>query len=85
VKLTRGFKFAPVAWATTVLTLLNAALAANEIFDVIPDRVMPYVLFADAALAALLGRAVYNRVTPVAAPHDDAGNPLVPAKVRSVS
>ena len=82
--LSRGFRFAPVACASTALALLNALLGVNEIFHVIPDAAMPYVLFADALLAAILGRAVYNRVTPTAAPHDDAGNALVPARNRII-
>lgn len=78
----KPFRFAPVAWASTALVLINAALGANELpgAHVIPERVMPYVLFADALLAAILGRAAHARVTPLADPRDNDGEPLHPIR-----
>lgn len=74
----KSFKFEPVRWATTALAILGALIGANDQFDVLPVGVTPYLNYAAAVLAILLGVAVRNRTTALAAPRDDAGVPLVP-------
>lgn len=74
------FKLKPVAWATGLLSALSILLALNDVYNVVPERWQPYLLTAVAILTAFLGKAVHNRTTPVAAPKDDAGVPLVPIR-----
>jgi hypothetical protein len=75
----KSFRFEPVRWATTALAILGALIGANDQFDILPVGVTPYLNYAAAVLAILLGVAVRNRVTPLAAPRDSAGVGLVPA------
>lgn len=75
----KGFKFEPVAWAGSALSLLVAVEAVNEGAHLLPDTWTPWMLGAIAVLGALLTPAVRNRVTPTAAPRDDAGVRLVRA------
>jgi hypothetical protein len=79
----KSFRFEPVRWATGTLTVVTALITANELVHVIPDAATPYLLGAEIVLAVLLGKVVRDRVTPTAAPRDDAGNPLVLASMRS--
>jgi hypothetical protein len=74
----KTFKLEPVRWATWLLTLLIAVETVNEGAHLLPGSWTPYLLSAIALLTLLLGGAVRNRVTPTAAPKDDAGVPLVP-------
>lgn len=73
----KTFGLEPVRWASALLTLLIAVEAVNEGAHLLPDSWTPYLLAAIALLTLLLGGAVRNRVTPTAAPRDDAGVPLV--------
>lgn len=72
------FKFKPVAWMTTILGVLTALVTLEATVHVVPDAVMPYVLGAITVLTAILGVVVHGKVTPLAAPKDDGGRPLVP-------
>lgn len=63
---------------TWLLGVLVALEAANETFNVLPAAWTPYLLGAIAVLTAILGRLARARTTALAAPQDDAGNPLVP-------
>lgn len=74
----KGFKFAPVAWMTMTLGVLTAVEAVNETLRLLPSSWTPYLVGAITVLTAVLGRLAYDRVTPTAAPKDDAGNALVP-------
>lgn len=74
----KSFKLEPVRWATALLTLLIAVETVNEGAHLLPGSWTPYLLAAIGLLTLLLGGAVRNRVTPTAAPVDDAGVPLVP-------
>lgn len=74
-----GFKFEPVRWASWLLAALIAVETVNESADLLPGSWTPYLLGAIALLTLLLGGAVRNRVTPTAAPKDDAGVRLVRA------
>lgn len=87
----KGFKLEPVRWATWTLALLTAVLGANELVDqlggadVIPSAAVPYLLFAEAALALVLGKAVRDRVTPLARPRGVTGVPLVPKTAKGAT
>lgn len=81
----KGFRFEPVRWMTIALAALTALIGANELVhdltgnDIVPAGLTPYLLGAEALLALLLGKAVRDRVTPLAAPNGgDAIGPLVP-------
>lgn len=75
----RSWKLQPVAYMTTILTILTAVETVNETSaHFIPDRYNVYVLGAIGVLTVVLGVLTRNRVTPTAAPKDDAGTPLVP-------
>lgn len=74
----KSFRFEPVRWASWLLTLLIAVETVNEAADLLPASWTPYLLGAIAVLTLLLGGAVRNRVTALAAPRDSAGVPLVP-------
>lgn len=75
----KSFKLEPVRWATVTLAVLAAIIGANDQFDVLPVGVTPYLNYAAAVLALLLGSAARDRTTPTAAPKDDAGVRLVRA------
>ena len=74
----KSFRFEPVRYATGALALLTALIAVNETVHVIPGAATPYLLAAEAVLALLLGKAVRDRVTPLAHPQDNGERPLVP-------
>lgn len=74
----KGFKFEPVKWMTWLLGALVALEAVNEAANVLPAAWSPYLLGAIAVLTAILGKLARARTTALAAPQDDAGNPLVP-------
>ena len=74
----KGFKFKPVAWMTTILAVLTALEAFNETSHIVPDKYNAWILVAIGLLTVALGVLAHNRVTPVAAPKDNAGVSLVP-------
>lgn len=71
-------KFKPVAWLTAFYALLGALLAANQVFSILPSAWVGIIGFVAAVLGILLGKATYNRVTPLARPRNAAGEPLKP-------
>ena len=75
----KSFKFEPVRWMSYVLAVLIAVETVNESAGLLPAAWTPYLLGAIALLTLLLGGAVRNRVTPTAAPKDDAGVRLIRA------
>jgi hypothetical protein len=74
----KTFKIKPVAWMTTLLSVLVALEALDRAAHLLPAGWSPYLLGAIAALTAVLGALTHGAVTPLAQPRDDAGNPLVP-------
>jgi hypothetical protein len=74
----RSLRINPVAWATTLLTVLVAFEAVDRAAHILPSGASPYLLGAIAVLTAVLGKLTHDAVTPLAAPRDDAGTPLVP-------
>lgn len=79
----KGFKIQPVAYMTSLLTLLVAVEAVNEGAHLLPGGWSPYLLGAIAVLTAVLGVLTHGAVTPTAAPRDDAGVPLVPVSMKT--
>ena len=76
-------KFNPVAWMTTVLTVLIAVDAALGGTGAYPPAVAAWVGAAIAFLTTLLGVLTHGKVTPTARPRGAAGERLVPATMRS--
>jgi hypothetical protein len=79
----KSIKFKPVAWMTGLLTVLVAAEAVDRVAHLLPAAWTPYLLGAIAVLTAVLGRLAHGAVTPLAAPRDNAGMPLVPKWAQS--
>lgn len=73
------FKFNPVAWLTTASGVLLAVQAANETFDILPDKVAAIIGFISLVLVLWLGRQAHVASTPLANPQTNDGTPLVPA------
>lgn len=79
----KAFRFQPVAWLTTASAILGAAatISATPPFaGHVPDSVSAWLAGATVIVTVVLGVLAHNRVTPLAAPRDNAGNPLVPAE-----
>jgi hypothetical protein len=74
----KSIKFQPVAWMAGALTVLTALETVNAAARLLPAAWTPYLLGAIAVLTAVLGKLAHGAVTPLAAPKDDAGTPLVP-------
>jgi hypothetical protein len=80
---TMSFKFEPVKWMTVTLGVLVALASVSEFMDLLPDKVQTGVLIAITLLTAILGKQVRDKVTPLAAPQNEAGQPLVPVNGKS--
>lgn len=83
----KSFLTKPVAWLTTVSAALGTATTAEIALTAtpvhLPAWVAGYTAAATVIVTAVLGVLTYKRVTPVAAPRDNAGRPLVPARTSS--
>lgn len=81
----KGFKLQPVAWLTTISGILLLATGATRVppFDHVHwiAASTPWLAGSGTIAAMILGYVVHGIVTPLEAPKDDAGNPLVPANV----
>ena len=74
-----GPKFQPVAWLAGAAVVVGALLEADAQFHILPTAWGRWLAFAAAALGLIIaGSKARNAVTPLAAPHDSAGTPLVP-------
>jgi hypothetical protein len=76
-------KFEPVRWMTWTLAVLAALTGADAQFHVLPAGATPYLLGAGAVLTVMLGAATRSSVTPLTAPKDAAGVPLVPVTMKT--
>jgi len=68
----------PVATLVTVGTVLLALLTALAGTGVLSGKVAAIVSGAILVINALLGVVAHSKVTPLAAPKDSTGRPLVP-------
>lgn len=69
----------PVATLVTVATVLLALLTALAGTGVLSGKAAAYVAAGIGLLNVILGVVTHGKVTPVAAPRDNAGRPLVPS------
>jgi len=70
----------PVATLVTIGTVLLALLTALAGTGVLSGQAAAVAAGAIAVINALLGVVAHSKVTPVAAPKDSSGRPLVPLK-----
>jgi hypothetical protein len=63
---------------TVVYTVLAAVYGVVATTDILPDRVVGYIAFAVAILAAVLGTITHQKVTPLVDPRNNDGVQLVP-------
>jgi len=68
----------PVAVMTSVVTVALAVLTALAGTGVLSGKTAALASGAVAILTAVLGILTHGKVTPVAAPKDNGGRPLVP-------
>lgn len=80
-----GPKFEPVAWLTAASGVLLAIQAADEVTNLLPDRVAAWVAFLSIAVVALLGFLARKVTTPLADPKAADGRLLVPSPPARVS
>lgn len=73
-----SIKFKPVAWLTAFNATLIAIIGAAQLYPIIPANVLTVLTFVTAVLSAILGGVTFTKVTPLARPRDNAGEPLVP-------
>jgi hypothetical protein len=79
----KSFLVKPVAWLTTVSAVLAAVTtitATPPLSGHVPAAVTAWLGAATVVVTAVLGVFTHNRVTPVAAPRDNLGRALVPAR-----
>jgi hypothetical protein len=79
----KSFLVKPVAWLTTVAAVLTGATtitATPPLSGHVPDAVTAWLGAATVVVTVVLGVLTHNRVTPVAAPRDNLGRALVPAR-----
>lgn len=74
----KSFKFQPVLWMTTIVTVLTALMTLDETVDILPEKVSPYVLGAIAVLTAILGKLAHDRATATADPKTTIDGTIVP-------
>jgi hypothetical protein len=73
-----SFKTSPVTTLVTIGTVLLAVLTALAGTGVLSGKAAAIVSGAILVINALLGIVAHNNATPVAAPKDSSGRPLVP-------
>lgn len=77
----KGFKFRPIVWMTTILTVLTAIAAVDETAHLLPEAWKPYILAAIGLLTVILGKLAHDRATPTADPKTTIDGELVPLTV----
>lgn len=78
----KSFKFQPVLWLTTASAALGAATTVTltpPFAGHVPGQVTTFLGGATVVVTVVLGVLTHNRVTPLVAPQDNSGRPLVPA------
>ena len=70
----------PVAFLTTLYTVLAAVAGVVTTLHVLPDKVTGILIGVVAVLAAVLGAITHGKVTPLVDPRDNAGRQLVAFK-----
>jgi hypothetical protein len=74
----------PVLIFAALVAGLNAFTAAGDLLNVLPPKAVTYVALISVVGAAVGGVLVQGVVTPLSAPQDGRGQPLVPeSKVSS--
>jgi hypothetical protein len=79
----KSFLVKPVAWLTTasaVLAAVTTVTVTPPFAGHVPDAVTGVLGAVTVIVTAVLGVLTHNRVTPLAAPRDSLGRPLVPAR-----
>lgn len=80
----RGFRFQPVKWMTAIVGILTALVGADDASaaaggpHILPAAAHGWAVLAITVLTVVLGVIVHGVVTPLAAPRDNGGRPLVP-------
>lgn len=69
----------PVIWMTFIISALGAADALAVQQGLLTEREAAWAGLVITLATAALGIVTHQKVTPVAAPKDDSGAPLVPA------
>jgi len=77
----KKFKEAPVAYLISIMTVLLAVLVYLQGSGTVHGQAATWLTTAVGILQLILGFAVRAKVTPVAAPKDNLGRALVPAKL----
>jgi hypothetical protein len=78
-----SLKLQPVAWLTGASVVVGGLLEADAQFHLLPTSWGRWLAFGAAALGLVIaGSKARSVVTPLAAPHDSAGTPLVPIAMR---
>lgn len=68
----------PIAWLTGIITILTGTDAILEQAHVLTPAQSSWAGIAIAVLTLIGGTVAHGKVTPLAAPHDSTGRPLVP-------
>lgn len=68
----------PVAWLTGIITILVGADAILEQAHVLTPKQSSWAGIVVAVLTLIGGTITHGKVTPLAAPKDASGRPLVP-------
>lgn len=67
----------PVLWLVALIVGLNALVLAGDALNVLPTDAVRYLVLATIFITAAGGALVRGVVTPLAAPQDSLGRPLV--------
>jgi hypothetical protein len=81
-----NIKLYPVRYLTAAAVIVGAALEADRQYHLLPTSWAHWLAFAALALGLIVaGAKTHGAVTPLAAPQDNAGVPLVPKSMAGPS